>query len=61
MNENKQFIGAKEICEIVDCGLTMAYGIIRQLNEELEAKGYLVFRGKVYRKYFMERLYPQTE
>ena len=34
-----------------------AYGIIKQLNSELSAKGYIVIPGKVSRAYFEEKLY----
>lgn len=36
---------------------TKAYEIIRKLNRELERKGYLIVRGKVPEKYFLERFY----
>lgn len=34
-----------------------AYKIIRQLNDELKAAGYLTVAGRVSRKYFEERIY----
>ena len=34
-----------------------AYKIIRQLNEELKAKGFITIAGRVNRQYFNERLY----
>lgn len=52
--------------DLMDCGDIMAalgigksnaYGIIKQLNMELEKKGYLTIRGKVPRRYFEERFY----
>lgn len=49
------FIGQQEICEIVGCSKSRAYKYIRQMNEELEKKGYLTFPGRVPRRYFMER------
>lgn len=38
-----------------------AYKIIRQLNAELAAKGFLTFSGRVPRKYLAERCYGLTE
>ena len=32
------------------------YKLMRQINSELEKKGYIVIRGKVSRKYFEERI-----
>ena len=34
-----------------------AYKLIRQLNEELKAKGFITIAGRVNRQYFYERLY----
>ena len=36
---------------------TKAYSIVRDLNKELEDKGYLIIPGRVSRKYFEERFY----
>ena len=38
-----------------------AYELIRQLNDELEQAGYLVIRGRVSRKYYLERTYGGIE
>ena len=32
-----------------------AYDVIRTLNEELNAKGYITIRGRVNKEYFMKR------
>ena len=34
-----------------------AYKLIRRLNEELKAKGFITIAGRVNRQYFYERLY----
>jgi hypothetical protein len=47
----------QEIAEIFNCCRTKAYDIIKELNHELEAKGYLTYSGRVSRKYFNERFY----
>jgi hypothetical protein len=36
---------------------SFAYKIIKQLNTELEAKGFITVAGKVSRQYFHERVY----
>lgn len=54
--ENK-FIRVDEVAEELDVSKPYAYKLIRQLNEELRAKGYLTIAGRVNRQYFMERLY----
>lgn len=50
-------IGVKEVREILGVGESLAYKIMKQLNEELEKKGYLVIRGKIPREYLEERFY----
>jgi len=52
-----QLIGVEEVKKILGVGENRAYTIIRQLNKELEQKGYLTIRGKVPRKYLEERFY----
>ena len=34
-----------------------AYKLIKQLNKELEGKGFITIRGRVSRQYFEERIY----
>ncbi len=55
--ENKIFITAKELAEMLDISVGHSYKIIRQLNEELEKEGFLVVAGKVPRRYFEKRWY----
>ena len=48
----------KDVMVILGCKATKAQDVIRQLNDELEAKGYMRFRkGHVNRRYFDERFY----
>ena len=51
------WIGAAEVAEAFGCSMTKAYGIIRQLNAELSAAGYITLSGKVSRAYFNEKWY----
>lgn len=55
----KLFLGVKEVAEACDCSKQKAYLIIRQANEELKAKGYLVQQGKLPRKYFLDMVYGE--
>lgn len=57
MAEQKSFLSASEVAEIMECSISKSYNIIRQLNEEMTEKGYLVMSGKINRKYFFERIY----
>lgn len=52
-----RYIQVKEVMEICSVSETHAYRIMRRLNKELEAKGFVTTAGRISRKYFMERLY----
>lgn len=53
----KQIVTAKDIMTALEVSESKAYGIIRQLNAELEAKGYITIPGKVPTAFFEEKLY----
>lgn len=55
--KEKLFLTAEEVAEMLQCSKPHAYKIIRILNEELGAKGYMVVTGKVSTKYFKEKFY----
>lgn len=54
--ENK-FIRVDEVAQELDVSTSYAYKLIRQLNNELKAKGFVVIAGRVNRQYFNERFY----
>lgn len=54
--ENK-FIRVDEVAKELDVSKPYAYKLIRQLNEELKAKGFITIAGRVNRQFFNERLY----
>ena len=49
------FIHAAEVAEALGISRPYAYKLVRELNKELEEKGFL--SGKVSRRYFEERIY----
>lgn len=51
------FITATEMAEILGISKPYAYKIIKQMNEELEAKGFITIPGRVSKKYFEEKCY----
>ncbi|WP_050636530.1 hypothetical protein [Candidatus Stoquefichus sp. SB1] len=57
MKETKLFITPEEIVETTGMSMAYAYKLIKRLNSELEAKGFVTIRGKVSREYFQERVY----
>ena len=56
MADDKSFLGANDIAEILGCSASYAYNIIWQLNAELQEKKYITVRGKVNAKYFYKRV-----
>ena len=48
---------ANDIQEILDISRAKAYRIIKELNQELRSKGYIVMAGKIPKKYFAEKYY----
>lgn len=51
----KQFINAKEVAAVIGVSVSKAYGIIKELNSQLKAAGYIVIPGRVNRAYFNEK------
>lgn len=48
---------ANEIMEMLGISRGHAYKIVKQLNEELAGKGFIVVAGRVPKKYFAEHFY----
>ncbi|WP_282926866.1 hypothetical protein [Helcococcus kunzii] len=48
-------LNVNDVMKILRCKETKAYGIIKDLNKELELKGYYTIRGKIEEKYLKER------
>ena len=53
---NNTFYDVNDIMTICGCKQSKAYSVIRELNSELAAKGFLIFQGKVNKTYFHERM-----
>lgn len=53
---SKYMMTPDEVAKIMECSKGSAYIIIRQLNTELAAKGFITRRGRIPRKYFFERI-----
>lgn len=59
--ENKLFMRSEEVAKELGVSRAYAYKLIKKLNEELKAKGYLVIEGRLNREYFMEKIYTGKE
>ena len=55
--EEKRYLKAEDVATYMDISIPMAYKIIRRLNDELVAQGYLVVAGRVNRAYFEKKIY----
>lgn len=51
------YITAPEVAAYCGVSISMAYTIIRKLNNELKEKGYYTIDGRVPKSYFNERFY----
>lgn len=51
------FVRAEDIMGSLGVSRSHAYRLIKQLNSELESKGYMTISGRVSRKYYEERFY----
>lgn len=56
---NKRFLTAQDVANYMEISVSKAYQIIKMLNKELNAKGYLTVAGKVSTIYFLERVYGE--
>ena len=52
---------ANEVMEMLGISRGHAYKIVKQLNEELASKGFIVIAGRVSKKYFAEHYYGMAQ
>lgn len=57
----KQYLTAREVAEAVGVSDGKAYGLIREMNAELKASGYLTVSGKVPVAFFRKKYYGFEE
>lgn len=48
---------ASEVQKMLGVSRGKAYSVIRELNEQLKKKGYIIIPGKISQKYFREKVY----
>ncbi len=59
--ENKKFITPTEVASELGVSKSHAYKLVRELNQELKDRGFLIVAGKVSRTFFEERFYGLKE
>lgn len=52
-----KFIRVEEVAKELEVSIPYAYKLIKKLNDELEAKGFITIAGRVSRQYFNQRLF----
>ena len=57
---NEKFLEVGDVMQILGISRSAAYKLMRQINSELEKKGYIVIRGNVSSNYFVERIYVMS-
>ncbi|SNX53051.1 helix-turn-helix domain-containing protein [Thermoanaerobacterium sp. RBIITD] len=50
------FLTAEEVAVILGVSLSTAYRIIKRLNEELKAQGFITVAGKISKRYFEQKV-----
>lgn len=55
--DDMNLLNAKAVADLLGVNIKKAHEIIRQLNKELENKGFLTIPYKVPERYLMERFY----
>ena len=57
----KSYFTVNDVIEILGVSRSKAYKVIREMNDQLAAEGYLTVAGKVPRNYFEKRWYGSRE
>ena len=55
--ENKRFLNVNDVAEYMNVSVATAYKIIRKLNDELSACGYITVAGRISRAFFEQKVY----
>lgn len=59
--KNNLFVTAGEVAQDLGVSKPFAYKLVRQMNEELEVKGFMTIAGRVSRKYYEEKFYGMSQ
>lgn len=60
MNNQSYLMSARDCANELQCSLGHAYKLVRDMNRELSAAGYLVIAGKIPRPYWEKKLYGMS-
>jgi hypothetical protein len=54
---DSMFVRANDIAQDLDVSVPYAYKLIRELNAELKARGFMTVSGRVSRQFYEEKFY----
>jgi len=57
MEDKRLYYTSTDIQNLLGVSRSVSYKLMKELNEELKEKGYIVIAGKIPRAYFAERYY----
>ena len=57
ISQEKKFLTASDVSEILNVSKSTAYRIIKRLNDTLKESGKITIAGKISSKYFYENVY----
>ena len=57
----EKFYSVEDVMQILGISKSAACKIMRQMNDELKKKGFVIIRGKVSRRYFEECIYGLSD
>ena len=53
---DNNFMRVEDVAEVLGVSKSFAYKVMKKLNGELKAQGYVTIAGRVNKQYFMEKL-----
>lgn len=56
----RRMLRADDVANLLFVSKSKAYLIIKQLNQELEEKGFLTIAGRIPERYLLDRMFPDT-
>lgn len=59
--KNELFVTAGKVAQELGISKSFSYRLVRQMNEELEEKGFITIVGRVSRKYYEEKFYGMAQ
>jgi len=61
LQEKTRFMNANDVMKALGVSESKAYKIIRELNEQMKAKGYYTIHGRISARYFAKCFYGFDE